>query len=991
MTTEHRIDPEDWAGAVARSEGPQLIVGGPGTGKTEFLVRRALSLLESDGVHPEEILLLSFSRRGVADLKTRVQNSLKRSTTAVPASTFHSLASRLLESHAGRALNWTTMPSLLTGPEQVALVHELLTSENVESWPLPFRGLLTTNSFAREVTDFFLRCQEQLIDGAQLRELAGQRSDWTGLPELFVRYETTLRQRQRIDYGTLIGRALSVLDHPEVARAVGAQYRYLLVDEYQDTTNAQVQLLRRMYSSQGNLTVAADPYQSIYSFRGADLANVSRFPTDFPDEQGRPAERLVLTTSFRVPAAILGAAERITGGSLPGAAGPVEPAAGNGRVDAYLFQQQTEEAEWIAEEIERLHLEEQLPYSEMAVFVRSKRRFLPELSRVLERRKIPHDLPDSRLADHPAVRLILDCVIAATEPEPEAGRALRRILLGPLFSIPLGRLRQIERDRLRMGVAWPDALTTHLEDGSALAALFAETAWATSQPAVQGFWHIWETLPQFVAVVGNPQREDERAAWSSLAQVLGRLFERDPQATLVDYVRLTEDEEFEARPLLSYRTPRRDRLTLTTLHQSKGLEFDTVFIADAVEGVFPDLRSRESLLGSRHLSPSLPADPIAYRAFRLQEEMRLAYTAMTRGYRRVVWTATSSGWEEGQGMPSRFLPMVAGVASLAEAVNRPPEHTHPVTPREAEAWLRRILRDPEEGRPRRLAALSMLGMGKAWGLRSPTDFAGIREPGPDRGIITSGLTLSPSQAESYTTCPRRYVFERRLHVGDDATPFLLFGNLIHETLERAEASALRSGVPHADLEAALAELDSLWEPSDFGGEPWATAWYRRAVEIITFLYERWPSRGVPIALERPITLEVDGIVWRGKADRVELDNGTVRIVDYKTGSRIPTLADAAASIQLGFYLLALRADEQIAASGSIDEAELWFPANTGAKSVTVRRFDVQYLDRVEAAMRAAAQGIAAEAWPARPNPYCDRCRVRTVCPEWPEGKEAFAS
>ena len=153
----------------------------------------------------------------------------------------------------------------------------------------------------------------------------------------------------------------------------------------------------------------------------------------------------------------------------------------------------------------------------------------------------------------------------------------------------------------------------HLEDGEGLAALFSETGWATNRPAVEGFWHIWETLPQFVSVVEHPQRQDERAAWSSLAQVLGRLYERDPHATLVDYVRLTEDEEFEARPLLSYRAPRQDRLTLTTLHQSKGLEFDTVFIADAVEGVFPDLRSRESLLGSRHLSPSLPTDPIDYR------------------------------------------------------------------------------------------------------------------------------------------------------------------------------------------------------------------------------------------------------------------------------------------------------------------------------------------------------------------------------------------
>jgi superfamily I DNA/RNA helicase/RecB family exonuclease len=990
VTTEYRVDPADWDHVVERADGPQLVVGGPGTGKTEFLVRRALWLLEDAEISPEEILLLSFSRRGVADLKERVQRGLHRSYTVVPASTFHSLASRLLESYAGPALGWTALPSLLTGPEQVALVHELLLGEEPGRWPLPFRGLLTTQSFAREVTDFLLRCQEQLIDGPQLAELARRRSDWKGLPEFLTRYEETLRAGNRIDYGTLLGRAVQTLDHETVAQAVSAQYRYLLVDEYQDTTTAQVSLLRGMYALHHNLTVSADPYQSIYSFRGADLSNVHRFPTDFATAEGQPADRIVLTTSFRVPAGILEAAERVTAGRLPGSAGPVTPAPGEGRVETYSFDQQTQEAEWIAEEIDRLHLEEQIPFSQIAVFVRSKRRFLPELSRVLEHRRIPHDLPDSRLTDHPAVRFILDCVVAATEPEPEAGRALRRILLGPLFSVSLGRLRDIERERLRQGIGWAEAVTTHLDDGAGLAALFEDSGWATSHPAVEGFWHIWETLPQFAAVVEHPQRQDERAAWSSLAQVLGRLFERNPQTTLVDYVRLTDDEEFEARPLLSYRTPRQDRLTLTTLHQSKGLEFDTVFIADAVEGVFPDLRGRESLLGSRHLSSSLPTDPIAYRAFRLQEEMRLAYTAMTRGYRRVIWTATSSGIEEGQGMPSRFIPLVAGVGSIADAVTRPPERTNPVTSREAEAWLRRIIRDPGQSRNRRLAALSLLEKGTEWGLRSPRVFAGIRRRGSDHGIITEDFALSPSQAESYATCPRRYVFERRLHVGDEATPFLTFGSLIHEILERSEVSALSTGTPHGELSDALEELDSVWDPSVFGGEPWATAWYRRAVHILEHLHDHWPSRGVPIALEQPLSLDVGGVQWRGKADRVELDRGIVRVVDYKTGTTVMRTADAAVSMQLGFYVLALRADAHIAELGAVDEAELWYPAKTDAKSLTVRRFDTHQLERVVDAMGEAARGIAAEQWPATPNPYCTSCRVRNVCPEWPEGREAFS-
>ena len=150
--------------------------------------------------------------------------------------------------------------------------------------------------------------------------------------------------------------------------------------------------------------------------------------------------------------------------------------------------------------------------------------------------------------------------------------------------------------------------------GAALADLLDDPSWVTGMNAADGFWHLWSALPQFVDAATDPLRGTDRAAWSSLAQVLGRLGERDPDATLADYLRWSESEDFEATPLLEFRAGETDRLALTTLHQAKGLGWDLVIIADAREGVFPDLRTRESLLGSRHLSRSQPEDPAAYAA-----------------------------------------------------------------------------------------------------------------------------------------------------------------------------------------------------------------------------------------------------------------------------------------------------------------------------------------------------------------------------------------
>ncbi len=992
MVSEWRIAPDEWPDAVADAAGPQLVVAGPGAGKTEFLVRRALHLVDVDGVPPERLLLLSFSRRSASDLRVRVEAGLDRSFTTVPASTFHSLAHRLLEAEAAAALGWRRMPTLLTGPEHVALVGELIAGEDPAGWPLPLRDLLGTVTFAEEVRDFLLRCQEQLVGPKALTALAAERADWRALPSFFARYLAALEERGRIDYGTLQAQAVRLLDRPGVLARVAAGFSHVLVDEYQDTTVAQAALLQRLYRPHRNLTVAGDPYQSIYSFRGAELHNIADFPAAFTAADGSPARRLVLTTSFRVPRAILDAAVRVTaGGDLPGAAGPVTPAPGEGSVETYVFDQQSHEAEWIAAELQRTHLLEATQYRRMAVLVRTKRRLLPELSRALERRGIPHDRPDARLADHPAVRLMLDVVVAATREGAERDQAMRRLLLGPLFALPLGQVLHLERERARGG-GWP-ALLGDVPGGEALAGLVVEAAWAQAQPAADGFWALWSRLPHLPRLVAEPGRGEDRAAWSSLSQALGRLRERDATATLADYLRWAQEEDFEATPLLGFRPPDEDRLTLTTLHQAKGLEFDVVVVADAVEGVFPDLRPRESLLGARHLSPSQPGDPAGYAHFRLQEEMRLAYAAMGRARRRVVWTATAAGLDQGEGAPSRFLPLLAGAATVAGAARPPGEPTpRVVTPLEAEAALRRTLRDPGAGEAARLAALDALGKGLRWRLRPIAEFAGVRARGGDTGLIGAEHRLSPSQVQAYVACPRRYAFERRLHVGDQTSVYSAFGSTIHDVLEDAERAALGRGADRSSLGDALAALDRRWDPAPFGGGAWAAGWRRHAERTLRHLYAHWPGKGPAVALEHPLELELDGILWQGRADRIEVDRrGRVRVVDYKTSKSPAGVEEAAVSVQLAFYLLAARADPAITAHGTPAEAEFWYPARYDRRSVATRRLDPDRAGEVLQVMRDAGKGIRAERWAASPGPHCQSCKVRLVCPAWPEGREAYSS
>ncbi len=986
MTDEIRVDPADWEGAVADLDGPQLIVGGPGTGKTEFLVRRAIRILQE---RPDDgLLMLSFSRRSVADLAGRLRTAYPGAVRAVATATYHSFAMRLMEVHAERR-GWVAPPRLLSAPEQIALVARMLAEERPEAWSPAYRGILESRTFAEELTDLLLRCREQLVGPDDLRRIA--RPEWRGVPEFIDRYDATLRTSERIDYGTLLTEAVALLGDPDVRAAVGRQYAHVLVDEYQDTTRAQVALLRAVAAHHGNVAVAGDPYQSIYSFRGADLRNVGRFVDEFsgPD---RRARRYVLTTSFRVPRTILTAAERVAAHELPGASGPVVPADGVASVETYRFEQQTEEAEWVAAEIQRAHLELGLPYSSMAVFVRSKRRFLPELSRALERRSIPHERPDSRLADQPAVRFVLDCVIAATDTDAaERERAVRRILLGPLFRLPLGTLHDLLREKAGRGRSWPDVIRRFVPEGGPLADLIEDATWATDLPAHGAFWKLWTDLPQIARIVADPDGTESRAAWSSLAQVLVRWNDRDPEATLVRYLDLTEDDAFEATPLLSYRRTGADRLVVTTLHQSKGLHFDVVFVCDAVEGVFPDLRPRDSLLGARHLTEHLPADTAEYLAFRLQEERRLAYTAMTRAARRVVWTATSTGYDEGRGIPSRFLALVAGTATVAEAAAPAPERRRPVTVTEFDGYLRRLVADPSVPPARRLAALDVLADGARLGLGDPRSISGVRPRRPDTGILPPDITLSPSQGELYETCPRRYALERRLGIGRSESVYAEFGTLVHGVLETVERAALERGEPHGTLAEAVAELDARFDPDRFGGEPFASAWLDRGRRALENLYGRWPSSGAVVDVERRLEQPHRGVRWVGKADRIERRDDGLVIVDYKTTRTPLPRADAARSLQLGYYLLAARRDAALSDLAEPVGAELWYPLKMLERGPAIRYFDPAALGEITERMTAVTDGILREDWAPTPGPACRHCAVALVCPARPEGREAFAS
>ena len=970
--SEARLGPDQWGPALGDTDGRQIVVAGPGAGKTEFLLRRVRDLIQGTSATPAEIMVLSFSRRSAARLQRRLVDLLGDTGLTLQVTTFHSLATRILEAAAGSPV------VTLTTPEQVAVVQDLLHREEPFSWPTLFRQALTSHAFASELADFMLRCSERLLDPGALSAAAADRPEWTALPDFYGRYLTRLQETDKTDYGTLLTSAIEALAAD--SGIVGA-ISHVIVDEYQDTTVAQAELANLIATPTGNITVAGDPYQSIYSFRGADLTNIAEFSS------APGTKRWVLTDSFRVPEPIIEAALRVvSGGDLPGAAGPVQPAGHHGVATAHVFDQESAEAEWIASEVERMIRIERTPPREIAVVVRSKREFLNEMSRALGRRQIPHDEPRARLVDHPAIRVVDDLVtIADSQAEsdelasPLIGSAMRRVLLGPFYRLTLSRFRELERARLRTGKSWFDVIVEHEPDFTGLLSLISEPGWARDVAAADGFWHWWKHIDGVEAVVADPDFGEWRSAWSAFAQATRRQAERDQSVSLRQYFRLVAEDDFEATPLLSFQE-RGERVSLTTLHQIKGLSFDSVFIANAVEGVFPDVTRSKRLLRPELLAPSASDDPSDHHLFSLQEEMRLAYTAITRARRRVVMTATDAGVDQGDKRPSRFLYAMAGDSQPSQPDE---DQREPASIREAESLLRRSLLDPEVPTARRVAALELLANPpRPWW--DPDQFAGIRPPGPDSPVIGASLTLSPSQGESYSQCPRRYVMERRLRIGGSDSVYSKFGVLIHTILELAEGEIIGEGVLHAPLERALEILDEQWAEADFGTPGLTEAWRQKGVELITHLYDHWPGKGHPVALEVDVELDVEGTRWVGKIDRLESgSDGRFRIVDYKTGTSAPSQDEAAESLQLGFYALAVAASR-----GEVSTAEMWFP-RVNKKSVARRGVATHEIESISDRLTAITRAIRSEDWEPESGEHCKNCAFIRSCPAWPEGRGAY--
>ncbi|WP_344405416.1 ATP-dependent DNA helicase [Streptomyces longisporus] len=419
---------------VDHKAGPLLVLAGPGTGKTTTLVESVAARIARGG-DPERILVLTFSRKAAVELRDRM--ALRIGAARAPqATTFHSFCYALVRAHQDNDL-FVEPLRLLSGPEQDVTVRELLAGQaDLERlglahvrWPDELRACLTTRGFADEVRAVLARSRELGLGPGALDAFARRigRPDWRAAATFLAEYLDVLDLQGVLDYAELVHRAVLLARRPEAAERLAARYDAVFVDEYQDTDAAQVRLLHALAGGGRTLVAFGDPDQSIYAFRGADVGGILEFPGAFPRADGRPAPVEVLRTSRRSGAALL-AATRLLTQRMPLTRLPAEkvrahrdltPVRDGGRVEVYTYPTPGTELDNIADILRRAHLEDGVPWREMAVLVRAGSRTIPTVRRALTAAGVPLDIDgdDLPLRHEPAVAPLLTALRAVAEAE----------------------------------------------------------------------------------------------------------------------------------------------------------------------------------------------------------------------------------------------------------------------------------------------------------------------------------------------------------------------------------------------------------------------------------------------------------------------------------------------------------------------------------------------------------------------------------------------
>jgi superfamily I DNA/RNA helicase/RecB family exonuclease len=906
------------------------VLGAPGSGKTTTIVELVADRVLARGWDPRSVLVLTSARAAATRLRDTLAVRLGVPTDGPLARTAPSLAYEIV-GVAARAAG-VTPPRLVTGAEQdadlAALLDGHLASGEGPAWPDPLTpDVRRTARFRSELRDLFSRATEQGIDPRRLRELgrATARAEWVAAGEFFDEYldvVASARPEQR-DPAELARLAIATLDAGEGGERVSG-LRLVIVDDLPEATEATLGLLAALARRGIPVIAFGDPDTAANAFRGgepdalgrlASVLGVPDIPTLLLERAHRPNSAIREFTGVvtqRIGTAAAGGQRRAVADRVPTA----RPALA--RIEAPTAART---AAVIARALREEHVLHGVPWRRLAVIARSGSA-VPALARSLALAEVPTRTGGGGLAlrDNAAARALLAVVETGT------GRLeLTADLAAELLTGPFGGLDPIGLRRLKIALRTEEALVGGRRPSSELLveALAAPGRFSTiDAPVARTAERLAGTLDALRTADATAEEllwlawERSRRAGPWRAQALGagvaaaeanrdldgivglfaaakRFAERRPDVAASEFFAELRDTEVSEDLIVPTRSD--DAVLVTTPSGAVGLEFDTVVVAGLQEGAWPNLRPRGSLLAPQALARAAAGDEgvLDERRLVLDDELRMFALAVSRARDQVLLAAVVND-DESRSVLFDLLP--PDTPLLAEG--------SPLTLRGMTGRLRRLLTSRGIDPRTRAAAASSLAHLAQVGVpgASPDEWHGLLAPSTGTPLFEGlQVPISPSRLERFEESPLDWFLETI--GGSTSTTLMDVGTILHWAMETAESP---------DAAAVWDRVERRWSELLFES-PWLAEHHRRNARVLAdgiaaYLGDFAAGGGVVVGAEKSFELEVDRATVRGTIDRVErAADGSVVIVDLKTGSPVTSQAKIDATAQLGAYQLAYRA------------------------------------------------------------------------------------
>jgi superfamily I DNA/RNA helicase/RecB family exonuclease len=980
-----------------------LVLGQAGSGKTSTLIAAIANRIAA-GEDPNKILALTYGRQAASKLRDQIASANPTShTVAEPiARTFHSIAFMILNDPINLESSADKKYVLLSGAEQDAQIRQLLELDAANlaqsNWPQDLIPALTTKGFAKELREFIGRATERGSSPAELSKFAKKYDQkyWPAICHFWDRYQnamalrdaTTTHSFNRVDPSEIVVLAVDKLEsNQRLLEKYQKLFQIIYVDEFQESDRAQRKLLQLL--SGPELVIFADPDSAVGRFRGADPDNLI---SDL--EQFGIKKKITLDKRLR-------------------------PIASQ---QVALLSSASEEANFIAHQFRSAHLISNMPWSQMAVIVRSPGPQITALQRAFAMNSIPVeiDAQAASLGDNPAIKPIITVAQIAlgqlkitSSNWDEIELLLKSEFAGAdAISIRQMRIALSKAQKHNPPKSSTDLILDHLtcltpdlpwEELTSLKRINdlikeAKKALSKSSDISDLLWSIWSNgknyegelisrVWQQTALAGGNRgmiADQNLDAVITLFEVARRFSERLPEAKPSLFIDQLLGEKILADTITTT-AQRGEVVQVMTVHSAKGLEWELVALAGMQEGSWPNLKQRGSLLGSerlveifRHGISNIEQLDAISAAGLMQDEKRLLNVALTRASKQLFVTAITQ--EDTQ--PSSYFEKLAPQEIQLQQSQRS------ITQPALVAALRRIatVSDKEDSQfaARALKTLASNGVKVA----DPKHWVGVKPVSTDLPVISpqEQLRISPSSLESFTECGLKWMLEQSGGRDADSTAQVL-GSAIHVI------AAQLKDQPTLTLDELEGKLKGAWSLIDMN-QGWIKDYeYRRAASMLKKFYG-WhvENKNQLIGVEEKFEFKLGSAIVSGSIDRVELTNeGKYYIVDLKTGATPISYEDAQQNKQLQSYQLAVVNDgfKNKLEHQEVSGAELIFVGDLKGKEAKGRPQDKVNEKVVSQEISEIAVKMSDKNFVAVINDRCRSCAVKTSCPIQPAGKSVI--